>query len=173
MPLYHRQDNGDGRCPVREIGTLSAGVNRYSTVVRSTETSTQNTNVKKKNVFKKVHAKIREIFAVLILWFLFLCFGRGSRKSRKFGPHENFPLYSIWNDRWWKRISKHSSAQSTEAIWKDWLCMFCKLLHLIRNEMFSSRGMSAQSAIYTLSKDMAYTFTNTLDYCSFILHFCI
>ena len=27
--------------------------------------------------------------------FLFSHFGRGSRKSRKFGPHENFPLYGI------------------------------------------------------------------------------
>ena len=40
-----------------------------------------------------LHAKV-QIFTV-ILWFLFSRFGRGSRKSRKFGPRENFPLYGI------------------------------------------------------------------------------
>ena len=30
-----------------------------------------------------------------ILRFLFLRFGRGSGKSRKFGPRENFPLYGM------------------------------------------------------------------------------
>ena len=30
------------------------------------------------------------------LRFLFLRFGRGSQKSRKFGPRENFPLYGIY-----------------------------------------------------------------------------
>ena len=40
--------------------------------------------------FPKVHA---QIFAILISQFLFSRFCRGSRKSRKFGPRENFPLY--------------------------------------------------------------------------------
>ena len=36
-----------------------------------------------------------QIFAVCISWFLFSHFGWGSQKSQKFGPRENFPLYSI------------------------------------------------------------------------------
>ena len=34
------------------------------------------------------------------LRFLFSHFGRGSRKSRKFGPCENFPLYGIHRPLW-------------------------------------------------------------------------
>ena len=84
MPLYHRQDNGDGRCPVREIGTLSAGVNRYSTVVRSTETSTQNTSVKKKKMCSK---KFTQKFAKFLLflfcgsYFCVLVVGRENREN--------------------------------------------------------------------------------------------
>ena len=39
---------------------------------------------------KNFHDKVSKF-----LRFLFSCFGRGSRKSQKFGPRENFPLYSI------------------------------------------------------------------------------
>ena len=31
----------------------------------------------------------------------------------------------IWDDSWLKRSFKRSSVPSTEAIWKDWLWMFC------------------------------------------------
>ena len=36
--------------------------------------------------------------------------------------------WTVWNDSWWRRRSKHSSAPSTEAIWKEWLRMFCNCL---------------------------------------------
>ena len=38
------------------------------------------------------HAKVH---ALKFSRFLFSCFDRGSRKSRNFGPRENFPLYGI------------------------------------------------------------------------------
>ena len=60
-----------------------------SSDVRSSETSAQ--NAKSKN-FQKFVSKFSRFH---ISRFLFSCFGRGSRKSRKFGPRENFPLYGM------------------------------------------------------------------------------
>ena len=57
--LYRRRDNGDERGPVREGRTSSAGLNRYSTIVRSTETRAQNTRIKI-SMCSKVHAKVCE-----------------------------------------------------------------------------------------------------------------
>ena len=53
---------------MREGRTSSAGLNRYSTIVRLTETSAQNAHVKI-SACSKVDAKVGEIFAVLIFAF--------------------------------------------------------------------------------------------------------
>ena len=74
---------------MREGRTLSAGLNRYSTVVRSTKTSAQNACVKI-SVCSKVHAKVREIFVVLISRFLFSRFLAVGHENR-----ENLDLVKI------------------------------------------------------------------------------
>ena len=88
-------------------------------------------------------------------------------------------IIELWNNSWWRRSSKRSSAPGTEAIWKDRLWMFCNCLGCAscllwqawnyntgpNKASFSSRGMSAQATVYSLSahyqKDTAYTLTNT------------
>ena len=65
-----------------------------SSDVRSSETSAQNARGKN---FQKFTCSNFRGFVFLFSRFLFSRFGRGSRKSRKFGPRENFPLYGNRN----------------------------------------------------------------------------
>ena len=61
-----------------------------SSDVRSSETSAQNARGKNFQKFVFRFSQFR------ILRFLFSRFGRESRKSRKFGHCENFPLYGMF-----------------------------------------------------------------------------
>ena len=62
--LYRRRESGDGRCPMREGRTSSAGLNRYSSIVRLTETSAQNAHV---NI--SAYSKVHENFTVSLSQF--------------------------------------------------------------------------------------------------------
>ena len=54
--------------------------------------------MKKKNVFKKVHAKVREIFAVHILWFFFLCVLVVGRENRENLDLVKISLYTVYGN---------------------------------------------------------------------------
>ena len=47
--------------------------------------------------------------------FKFSRFGRGLRKSREFGPRENFPLYGMW----WGRTRISLPSASCETSWQS------------------------------------------------------
>ena len=90
MPLYRHRATEGQRSPVGDSRTSSAGVIQCHRQIKQ-DYSAQNARAKISNV----HAKVN-MFKLLFRGSYFCILIMGLRKSRNFGPHENFPLYGMW-----------------------------------------------------------------------------